>query len=154
MSTAPFKPKNIGEIAIRCANLEAMTEFYCRILGLEVFGGSPASGVVFLKLGVGYGGHETVIGLFRHNAGRADIHPRSAEPPETGARSSLHHLALTVDAADQPAIERWLAENDVPFKVQLFEWVGWRGIFFSDPEGNTVELVAAHPDWKRAPEDA
>ena len=32
-----------------------------------------------------------------------------------------------------------------PYRVEHFGWVGWRGIFTDDPEGNTVELVAFDP---------
>ena len=37
---------------------------------------------------------------------------------------------------------RWYDQNSVDYRVQVFDWIGWRGIFAADPEGNTVELVA------------
>ncbi len=37
---------------------------------------------------------------------------------------------------------RWYDQIDQPYRVEQFGWVGWRGIFTQDPEGNTVELVA------------
>jgi len=40
---------------------------------------------------------------------------------------------------------RWHEEIGQPFRVEHFGWVGWRGIFTEDPEGNTVELVAFDP---------
>jgi len=33
------------------------------------------------------------------------------------------------------------------YHVETFEWVGWRGVFTFDPDGNTVELVAKDPGW-------
>ena len=39
----------------------------------------------------------------------------------------------------------WFRKNGVPYRVQDFAWVGWRGVFVTDPEGNTVELVAYDP---------
>jgi len=36
----------------------------------------------------------------------------------------------------------WYAANGLPYRVEHFGWVGWRGVFTEDPEGNTVELVA------------
>lgn len=138
----PFKVREIGEIAIRCGDIDAMMEFYRDIVGLTVLSDNREAGIVFFEIRKGSGGHTNVLALFKYNAGRADLHPQSVEPPETGAKSSLHHLALTVMKEDQPAITDWLTENDIPFQVQYFDWVNWRGIFFRDPEGNTVELVA------------
>ncbi|MEL6774948.1 MAG: VOC family protein, partial [Pseudomonadota bacterium] len=64
----------------------------------------------------------------------------------TGAGSSLHHLALTIDYAEQEAAMAWYDRLGQPYRVEHFDWIGWRGVFTEDPEGNTVELVAAHPD--------
>ena len=55
----------------------------------------------------------------------------------------MHHLALTVAYSEQEAIRQWLDDNAVDYKVQVFDWIGWQGIFIQDPEGNTVEFVAA-----------
>ena len=65
--------------------------------------------------------------------------------PETGARSSLHHIALSLPYEEQDAAMRWYDQNGLSFRVEHFDWVGWRGVFTEDPEGNTVELVAHHP---------
>ncbi len=40
-----FQARVIGEIAIRCADLEAMTNFYRHIVGLEVLEEFPDDGV-------------------------------------------------------------------------------------------------------------
>lgn len=60
----------------------------------------------------------------------------------TGPGSSLHHIALTVDFDAQDAAIAWYEENGLDYRVQRFGWIGWRGVFTTDPEGNTVELVA------------
>jgi len=38
----------------------------------------------------------------------------------------------------------WYDKLEQPYRVEHFGWIGWRGIFTKDPEGNTVELVAYH----------
>ena len=86
-----------------------------------------------------------ILALFRPDAGRPALHHHTDEPPVAGKRSSLHHLALNVDVEDQEAIISWLASHDLPCQSQVFGWIGWRGIFTEDPEGNTVEFVA-HDD--------
>ena len=143
-NSPPFKVHQIGEVAIRCGDIDAMMAFYRDCVGLEIMADFRAeSGIVFFKVTEGFNGHTTVLALFAHDAGRADIHDRGTEPPETGARSSLHHLALSVRYEEQDAIMAWLEAQNIPFQTQIFDWVGWRGIFIRDPEGNTVEFVAA-----------
>jgi len=127
-----FRVRALGEIAIRCADLEAMVAFSRDVIGLPVLSDGYRDGIVFFTLGESYGGHTAVLALFRSDG----------ERPETGERASLHHLALTVDAAEQAAVTAWYDRQGLDYTVQDFDWIGWRGIFTSDPEGNTVELVA------------
>jgi hypothetical protein len=54
----------------------------------------------------------------------------------------LHHIALSLPFEEQDAVLRWYDEIGQPYRIEEFGWIGWRGIFTEDPEGNTVELVA------------
>lgn len=137
-----FKPRALGEIAIRCGDIEKMTAFYRDVIGLELLEGAHSGDIRFFKIAEGFGGHTSVLALFRHDAGRPELHPTSADAPETGARSSLHHIALSLPFAEQEAVIEWYDAIGQPYNVQVFGWIGWRGIFTTDPEGNTVELVA------------
>lgn len=133
-----FSVRALGEIAIRCADLERMTAFYRDVIGLNVLSDGYRKGIVFFDLGESYGGHTAVLALFGREADQA--------APGTGARSSLHHLALTVDASEQASVVAWYEAQGLDYRVQDFDWIGWRGIFTTDPEGNMVELVAKLPD--------
>ncbi len=135
-----FKVRALGEIAIRCRDLEAMTAFYRDIIGLEVLEGGHREGIVFFRIAEGYGGHTAVLALFRSDAGNENLHPRGV--PRGGAESSLHHLALTVGREEQDRAVDWYRKNGIEPQIQEFAWIGWRGVFTTDPEGNTVELVA------------
>ena len=138
-----FKPRALGEIAIRCADLEPMRVFYEDVLGLERLTGNASDGIIFFRIAEGFGGHTSVLALFRNDAGtRPGLHPKTKSTPETGARSSLHHIALSLPFAEQEAVIAWYERIGQPFRVEDFGWIGWRGIFTEDPEGNTVELVA------------
>ena len=143
-----FKPRALGEIAIRCADIEAMIKFYGDVIGLDYLSGDHSDGIVFFKIAEGFGGHTTVLALFRHDMGREESHPRGNDAPETGAKSSLHHLALSLPFEEQDAVIEWYEKIGQPYNVQHFGWIGWRGIFTTDPEGNTVELVAYDPSLK------
>lgn len=137
-----FRPRALGEIAIRCADIKAMAAFYGDVLGLEHLSGGHRDGIVFFKIAEGFGGHTSVLALFRHDAGRPDLHATGNDRPETGAGSSLHHIALSLPFAEQQAVMDWYEHLGLEYTVQTFGWIGWRGIFTRDPEGNTVELVA------------
>ncbi len=137
MST-PFTIRALGEIAIRCDDLPRMVAFYEDVLGLERLPGNAAPGIVFFRIAEGFGGHTQVLALFDKTLGAG---PGGAAP-ETGARSSLHHIALCLPFAEQDGAMAWYAANGLPYRVEHFGWVGWRGVFTEDPEGNTVELVA------------
>jgi len=143
-----FRVRTLGEIAIRCADLDAMTRFYRDVIGLPLLPGGHRGGIVFFDLGESYGGHTAVLALFRDDAAPRALTPAEAGPPVAGARSALHHFALAIDAAEQEAAIAWLRGQGLPVTVQDFDWIGWRGVFTTDPEGNTVELVArvADPD--------
>lgn len=126
----PARPRALGEVAIRCADLGAMTAFYRDFLGMAPLEGGRAD-IAFFQLGADFGGHITVLALF------------AAESGAPGGVSSLHHIALTVGAGEQDAAITWCRECGVEHKVEEFDWIGWRGLFLTDPEGNTIELVAA-----------
>jgi len=137
-----FHPRALGEIAIRCADMAAMVAFYEDVIGLERLSGNSNDGIVFFKIADGFGGHTSVLALFRTDIGWPEDDPDGAEPPHTGARSSLHHIALSLPFEEQDAVMKWYDRLGQPYTVQDFRWIGWRGIFTADPEGNTVELVA------------
>jgi catechol-2,3-dioxygenase len=130
-----FRVRALGEIAIRCGDLAAMAEFYERVIGLRRMTGNTSDGIVFFRIAEGFAGHTAVLALFAHDPA-----------PETGAHDSLHHIALSLPFEEQEAVLRWYDRIGQPYRIERFGWVGWRGIFTEDPEGNTVELVAHHPD--------
>jgi catechol 2,3-dioxygenase-like lactoylglutathione lyase family enzyme len=144
----PFKISGLGEIAIRCGEIDRMARFYRDTLGLSVLSDArKQSGILFFALESGMHGHTSVLALFAHDAGRRDLHPQSEAPPVTGAQSSLHHIALSLPRAEQ---EKALAHFDaqaIPYRTEIFDWIGWRGVFLLDPEGNTVELVCADAEF-------
>jgi len=138
MHTPPFTVHDIGEVAIRCRDLAAMTAFYSGIVGLEVIEGDYADNIVFLRVGEGFAGHTQVVALFT-----ADDEDMDEEEPEAGGDSSLHHLALTVKAGDLAPALAWYRSQGLEPWAEEHRWVGWDSVYVKDPEGNTVELVAS-----------
>ena len=138
-----FQPRALGEIAIRCADMAAMVTFYEEVIGLRRLSGGHRDAITFFRIAEGFGGHTAVLALFRHKGDNpSDLQPGADGPPATGPESSLHHIALSLPFAEQDAVMRWYDKIGQPYRVERFGWIGWRGIFTQDPEGNTVELVA------------
>lgn len=138
-----FRPRALGEIAIRCVDMAAMVTFYQDVIGLERLSGGHRDAITFFRIAEGFGGHTSVLALFQYaDRGPSDLNPAGDAPPLTGAGSSLHHFALSLPFAEQDAVMRWYDKIGQPYRVEHFSWIGWRGIFTQDPEGNTVELVA------------
>jgi catechol 2,3-dioxygenase-like lactoylglutathione lyase family enzyme len=131
-----FRPRALGEIAIRTRDMAAMVAFYRDILGLELLQSRDDGRIVFLRIADGFAGHTAVVALFSETA--AEV----VAGPEGPRRSSLHHLALSLPRAEQAAAEAWFERHGVPCRISEFPWIGWRGLFVNDPDGNTVELVA------------
>jgi catechol-2,3-dioxygenase len=130
----PFTVRDLGEVAIRCRDLAAMTAFYRDMIGLEVIEGDYRDSIVFLRVGDGFAGHTSVVALFT---------AVDEEEPEAGGDSSLHHLALTVKAEDLAPALVWYRAHGLEPTTAEHRWVGWDSVYVKDPEGNTVELVAS-----------
>ncbi len=123
-----------------------MASFYSDVIGLDRMEGNASDGIVFFRIAEGFGGHTQVLALFDKSiSGRPGL-----DAPETGARSSLHHIALSLPYAEQEAVMAWYDKLGLTYRVEHFGWIGWRGIFTEDPEGNTVELVAYDDSLKDA----
>ncbi|WP_424969393.1 VOC family protein [Dinoroseobacter sp. S76] len=152
MPQTPFRPRALGEIAIRCRDFEAMLAFYGEVLGLDRLAAGPRgghrNGIAFFRLGESFGGHVAVLALFSDEVGGVSMSPDAeAGPLQAGQRSSLHHLALSLPWEEQEAAAEWLRAAGCAVRIEHFDWTGWRGLFTSDPDGNTVELVAASAEW-------
>lgn len=122
----------LGEIALRVDDLDAMTDFYDGVVGLDLL--RRFDDATFFDIAPGVGGHTQILALFDRRA-------RDDHPPDA-ARSSLDHLAFGVHLADLDAAHERLADHGVDVEPTVHEWVQWRSLHFQDPEGNEVEFVS------------
>ena len=137
-----FEVRALGEIAIRCNCFDQMAEFYENIIGLKRLKGNHSEGIFFFRIADGIAGHTTVLALFNAELGRDAGSSSTNLPTNAGHASSLHHIALSIPYSEQDAAISWYEKNNIEYQIEIFGWVGWRGVFVKDPDGNTVELVA------------
>ena len=128
--------KAIGEIALRVSDLDAMHKFYEKVLGLGLM--KRFEHAAFFRIKEGYKGHTQILALF----------DRSGQPDYEGLdpnKSPIDHLAFEIDLEDYEAEKKRLTDLNVIIREDVHQWVKWRSIYFTDPDGNTVELVCHDP---------
>lgn len=133
-----IRPLGLGEVALRVTNLERAIGVYRDRLGFELLRRFE-HGIAFLRVAPGVAGHTQVIGLFD---ARLPADPR--RPPWSDAQAAvttLHHFAIEIDPGDYGTALAYLRERGLSPDTAIHSWIGWRSIYVSDPDGNTVEFV-------------
>ena len=134
----------IAEVGLRVTDLARMVAFYQEVLGLEIVRAYPKH--VFLKAGelpspLGRGGHPQLLVLFDRDV-RLEV-----------AVTTLDHVAFEIALDDFERERTRLQERglDVVERVWSrvgsgeYAWLRARSLFFDDPEGNNIELIAHDP---------
>lgn len=129
-----LKLRDIDHVVLRVRDIEAMTRFYCDVLGASKVAYRPEFGMTHLRVG-----GSSMIDLVAIDGPLGK--PGGAAAGKEGR--NMDHLCLRVDPFDQDAIVAHLKKHDV--KVgEIHTRFGAEGngtsIYLTDPEGNTVEL--------------
>ena len=137
MTKSNRRVKGLGEVSIRVMDLDLMHKFYEEVIGLEVL--RRDEGFVFFKIAEGYGGHTQNLALFKASE-RWLLETKSEQlnPAET----TLHHIALNIALEDFESEKTRLEGLGLKVNATVHEWIHVRSMYFSDPEGNLLELVA------------
>ena len=130
--------KALGEVVLRVRDIDAMQEFYEKVVGLELLE-RYANIMAFFRIAPDYEGHTQTLALF-DQSGEADhrsLHYTGVDPE----KSPLHHMAFTISLADHEAEKERL--RNLGLDVETVEHNGqhYRSLYITDPEGNVVELV-------------
>jgi catechol 2,3-dioxygenase-like lactoylglutathione lyase family enzyme len=127
-------------VGLRVKDLPRMVAFYQEVLGLEIVRTFPK--YVFMKVGelnspLGRGGHPQLLVLF------------DREVPLDIALTTLDHLAFEISLERYAAERERLQEKGIELSERAWSgihaWLQARSLFFDDPEGNTIELIAHDP---------
>jgi len=125
----------IGHVLLRVADEGASKRFYRDVLGFRVAEQDPEHGGVFMTLGDGF----HVLDITQHPS------PGTARRPERG-ELGLVHIAFKVGsyAALREAYTH-LRENGVEVQ-RAIDHVCQRSIYFTDPDGNGLEIYYEMPN--------
>jgi catechol-2,3-dioxygenase len=129
-----MKIKRVGHVALRVADQERSRAFYSDLLGFGVSEEDPEHGGVFMTLGENF----HALDVFPHPD------PANAPKPERD-QIGLFHIAFEV-ASYQDLKDAYCTL--VEYGVQLShatDHVSQRSIYFSDPDGNRLEIYYEMP---------
>ena len=139
MDSLMFKMKHIDHLVLRVVNLQAMLDFYIKILGC------PLEKI------------QEDIGLYQVRAGNSliDFVPVDGPVGKLGGAApgsegrNLDHFCVRVDPFDADQIIKYLRSKGIdPGNVESRYGAEGEGpsIYVKDPEGNVVELKG--PPWE------
>jgi catechol 2,3-dioxygenase len=138
MPSNPIKPLGVGEVVVRVADLQRSISFYRDVLGLQLIR-LLHEAIAFMRVADGVEGHTQIVGLFsstwpsnREGKTWDDSNPRL---------STLHHFAIEISLAHYDSVLEYLTQQGLNPNTQTHPWIGWRSIYVSDPDNNTVEFV-------------
>jgi len=132
---------HIAELGLRVTDLPRAVAFYQEVLGLEIVRAYPT--IVFLKTGeldspLGRGGHPQLLVLFDRKV-KLDI-----------ALTTVDHFAFEISLEQYPTERERLQQVGLELTERIWQgeyaWLQPRSVFFDDPDGNTIELIAHDPD--------
>lgn len=130
--------EGLGEIAFRTENIEQMCEFYGEVLGLDRIDDASSETSAFFGVAEGVAGHTQVLVLFDHSEADRYIQPDSE-------RTTIDHIAFGIDPDSFDAEAERLESLGYDLDYAYHDWVEWRSLFLTDPDGNEVELVCYDP---------
>lgn len=135
--------KGLGEVALQVNDLDRMIDFYQDIVGLPLL--KRFDHAAFFKVADGIAGHTQVIALFDRTQSES-----AAPSPIAYRRPPLDHLAFGIELADYEAELNRLRSLSVEVRADTHNWVQWRSLYVTDPEGNFVEWVCFDPSIPQA----
>ena len=138
MNESTPRIKALGEVVLRVSNLDAMQEFYEKVVGLELLA-RYENIMAFFRIAPDYEGHTQSLGLF-DQSDEADHHSRHYDGFDPD-KSTLHHIAFTISASDYETEKQRLQNLGLEVETVEHAWQHYRSLYITDPEGNVVEFV-------------
>ncbi|MEM9066744.1 MAG: VOC family protein [Planctomycetota bacterium] len=140
--------RSIAEVVLNVTDLARSVTFYQEVLGFEHRAQFPEDDptIVFLHAGSEAGpddaAHRPMLVLIdpsRHE----NAFGKFATP--NSRTSALNHLAFDIRCEDYEPEQARLESLGIELFHTRFDWLGARAMFFQDPDGNRLELIAREP---------
>jgi len=129
----------LDHLVLRVADLEAMTDFYTRVVGLGLDRRVPDLGLVHLRAGRSMLDLISVTGKLGASGGTA--------PGPEGRNQD--HFCLRIDPFDEPTLRARFGAHRIELSVVQDNY-GAEGtgpsVYLRDPEGNVIELKGPSAD--------
>ena len=124
--------KGLAEIALRVNDLDKMQKFYEEVIGLEFL--ESFDKTVFFRIAEGVEGHTQVLALFDRSGteGYSGIDSK---------KSTIDHIAFGISKSDYEPEKNRIEALGYEVRTAYHDWVKWRSLYVTDPEGNNVEMV-------------
>lgn len=119
----------LGEIALRVNDLENMQAFYQEVIGLKLL--KRFETAAFFEIAPGYKGHTQVLALFDRSA-------QQDYTPPTAKATSVDHIAFSIALEHYKSEKTRLEKHGLEVTTAVHDWVKWRSLYITDPEGNLV----------------
>ncbi len=129
--------ERVGHVVLKMRDLEAAKSFYHGVLGMKIANEREGFGVFFR------------FDDYHHDIAVFQVDEDAAAPEKN--QVGLAHVALVADSLDTvKAIYRRLKEHDVPI-VRTRDHGYTKSVYFSDPEGNEIEVYCEVPEmpWQK-----
>jgi catechol 2,3-dioxygenase len=123
----------LGEVNFWVKDIDEMRRFYVDVLGLTPIHESKRH--IFLKIADGYEGHPEVVALFDSKFEGVEVKPDVR-------RSTLNHVGFEIPLKSYESEKKRLKKLGLRVSEQLHKEAHWRSLYFHDPDGNQIELVA------------
>jgi catechol-2,3-dioxygenase len=131
--------KGLGEVNLCVTDLAKMRMFYVDVLGLTPIYESQKH--IFLKVADRYEGHPQAVVLFNSKFKGVRVKPEIT-------RSTLNHVAFEIPLKEFSSEKRRLEKLGLEMNEEMHREPHWRSLYFHDPEGNQIELVAYDKDLR------
>jgi catechol 2,3-dioxygenase len=138
MADNPIEPLGVGEVVVRVADLKRSVSFYRNVLGFQLIR-ILHEAIAFMRVADGVEGHTQIVGLFSCSW-PSNREGKTWDGCSPGL-STLHHFAIEISLRHYDSVLDYLTQQGLKPNTQTHPWIGWRSIYVSDPDDNTVEFV-------------
>ena len=134
-----MKVRSLGHVVIKVRDQQRAEAFYNGLLGIPIAARYPPLSMTFFTLGN------------HHDFAVLAIGDDAEDPPAKSA--GLFHVAFKIGDSIDELREAKVKLEAAGLKVEAYDHVVTKSIYFNDPDGNSIEFYVDSSDaWKQNPQ--